>query len=174
MDLTRRQFNLAATSALSACALAALGCGGTADTAPAAPSTDLVKAGELSDQPFQAGPLSSFTTPGVYASHAAKGIFLVSNGGKLIALSALCSHLGCPVAWNPADQRFHCPCHESTFDPDGSHHPNMKAKRPLERCAVTRLDTPDGPVVVVDPTVTFRRDAQTNEFDQPNASLALR
>jgi glycine/D-amino acid oxidase-like deaminating enzyme len=35
--------------------------------------------------------------------------------GKLHACSAVCPHLKCVVAWNPAEKSFDCPCHGSRF-----------------------------------------------------------
>ncbi|WP_425837075.1 FAD-dependent oxidoreductase [Streptomyces fractus] len=39
--------------------------------------------------------------------------------GKLHALSARCTHLGCLVAFNAAERAWECPCHGSRFDTDG-------------------------------------------------------
>ncbi|MFF0852875.1 FAD-dependent oxidoreductase [Streptomyces sp. NPDC003280] len=39
--------------------------------------------------------------------------------GTLRALSARCTHLGCLVAFNGAEQAWECPCHGSRFDVDG-------------------------------------------------------
>lgn len=39
--------------------------------------------------------------------------------GSLHRMSARCTHLGCVVAWNPADDQFLCPCHGSAFSPSG-------------------------------------------------------
>ena len=40
--------------------------------------------------------------------------------GALRALSAVCTHLGCLVGWNNAEQSWDCPCHGSRYAPDGA------------------------------------------------------
>jgi glycine/D-amino acid oxidase-like deaminating enzyme/nitrite reductase/ring-hydroxylating ferredoxin subunit len=52
--------------------------------------------------------------------------------GALRALSAVCTHLGCLVAWNNAEQSWDCPCHGSRFSPEGDV-VNGPAVSPLER-----------------------------------------
>ncbi len=39
--------------------------------------------------------------------------------GKVIALSAACTHQGCILQWQDADRRFHCPCHGGIFSEYG-------------------------------------------------------
>ncbi|SCY58009.1 FAD-dependent oxidoreductase [Nitrosospira sp. Nsp13] len=53
------------------------------------------------------------------------------EGGKIHALSAACTHLGCVVSWNAAETSWDCPCHGSRFSVDGQilHGP---AATPLE------------------------------------------
>ena len=57
------------------------------------------------------------------------GIIVKSKGGKVAAyrdskgkvhkVSAICTHMGCVVRWNPAEHTWDCPCHGSRFKPTG-------------------------------------------------------
>lgn len=54
------------------------------------------------------------------------------NGRDFVAMSNICSHLGCRVRWVEERQEFFCPCHNGVFDSDG----NVEAgppPRPLDR-----------------------------------------
>ncbi len=35
--------------------------------------------------------------------------------GPVLAISAACTHMGCIVQWQDADNKFHCPCHGGLF-----------------------------------------------------------
>ncbi|HEX5476024.1 MAG TPA: FAD-dependent oxidoreductase [Vicinamibacterales bacterium] len=58
-------------------------------------------------------------TPGNGAIVVDKGLKLAvfrDETGLLHRKSAVCPHLGCIVAWNPAASTWDCPCHGSRFD----------------------------------------------------------
>lgn len=61
-------------------------------------------------------------SPGEAGIHRA-GTQLVAayrdDAGELHKVSAICTHLRCVVAWNPAERTWDCPCHGSRFDFDG-------------------------------------------------------
>ena len=42
-----------------------------------------------------------------------------TDDGRLVALSPLCTHLRCVVAWNRAERSWDCPCHGSRFSSEG-------------------------------------------------------
>lgn len=57
---------------------------------------------------------------GVFASDEGKVAVCRDKQGVVHACSAVCTHLGCDVAWNTAEQTWDCPCHGSRFSPDGA------------------------------------------------------
>jgi len=42
--------------------------------------------------------------------------FLIHPPGGIVAAYRKCTHLGCAVPWVAAEDRFHCPCHQSQYD----------------------------------------------------------
>jgi Rieske Fe-S protein len=41
------------------------------------------------------------------------------NGRDYIAMSNICTHLGCRVRWIENQKSFFCPCHNGVFDKEG-------------------------------------------------------
>jgi Rieske Fe-S protein len=71
-----------------------------------------------------------------------KHIALMRMDGALIAMSLVCTHLGCTIALD--GDKFACPCHGSIFALDGT-----VIKGPAERRLDTyRTETKDGLIIV--------------------------
>lgn len=45
---------------------------------------------------------------------------ITENGRDFMALSNICTHLGCRVRWVSDQEKFFCPCHNAIFDKDGT------------------------------------------------------
>ncbi|MEJ2747270.1 MAG: ubiquinol-cytochrome c reductase iron-sulfur subunit [Anaerolineae bacterium] len=45
---------------------------------------------------------------------------LTENGRDYVAMSNVCTHLGCRVRWIADNDQFFCPCHNGVFDKDGN------------------------------------------------------
>ena len=45
---------------------------------------------------------------------------LTENGRDFVAMSNICTHLGCRVRWIKDQDQFFCPCHNGVFDKAGS------------------------------------------------------
>jgi Rieske Fe-S protein len=56
---------------------------------------------------------------GIFAAEDGKIAVCRDHQGGLHAVSPVCTHLACDVAWNQAEQSWDCPCHGSRFSPDG-------------------------------------------------------
>lgn len=100
MKLTRREFLL-----LSAGLVA--GCQAVDGDSPASP-----------ERIVNAGPVGNYAADGVYKTFRFQGFFVVRQGGRLFALSSICTHRKCKLTAQP-DRSFYCPCHGSTFDSAG-------------------------------------------------------
>lgn len=94
---------------------------------------------------FRIGAPSDFA-PGVderfRQSHS---IWVVRKPGKIFAIYAKCTHLGCTPNWIEAENKFKCPCHGSGYDSEGRNFEGP-APRPMDRASV-ELDG-DGLMVV--------------------------
>lgn len=47
-------------------------------------------------------------------------VVLQPEPGNFVALSAVCTHLGCVVSWEDDKGEFLCPCHGGRFSPEGA------------------------------------------------------
>lgn len=72
---------------------------------------------------------------------------VVENDGTLATygINAVCTHLGCVVPWNTAENKFICPCHGSQYNNQGK---VVRGPAPLS-LALAHADIDDGKVVFV-------------------------
>jgi cytochrome b6-f complex iron-sulfur subunit len=56
--------------------------------------------------------------------------------GEWSALSAVCTHLGCTVKYEPQHPRIYCSCHGGIYDPSTGANLAGPPPRPLERYTV--------------------------------------
>jgi menaquinol-cytochrome c reductase iron-sulfur subunit len=71
-------------------------------------------------------------------------VWLVRTGTDVRAWSVICPHLGCAIDRGASSPGFFCPCHDSSFDPEG-HRLSGPSPRDLDELA-TRVE--DGFVLV--------------------------
>lgn len=72
-----------------------------------------------------------------YADTPVGAVYLRRAGDSVVALNVVCPHAGCFVRLLPDRSRFGCPCHNSSFDLDGSvNDPASPAPRDMDELAV--------------------------------------
>jgi len=101
-----------------------------------------------------AGPVDEFQPNSVTAFQRGKFYLVRLEDGGFLALSRVCTHLGCTVPWIEEQRRFACPCHASAFDIRGDVL-NPPAPRALDLFAV-RIENG---IVKVDTGKSTRRDS---------------
>ena len=117
MKINRREFLILSAAFAAGCSSMEKG------GAPAAARERVVNAGAV----------SNYAADGTYAAFRTRGFFIIRQGDRLFALSSICTHRRCLLDAEP-NRSFLCPCHGSTFNPDGlvTHDP---AKRDLPMLA---------------------------------------
>jgi cytochrome b6-f complex iron-sulfur subunit len=68
-----------------------------------------------------AGPADTFepSTARLIQGEGKPVLVVALEGRKYRAFSAICTHLGCIVKWDPASRKILCPCHAGVFGADG-------------------------------------------------------
>ncbi len=117
------------------------------------------------------GKLDNYSELGVYEDFKKDNIWivnLVEEGQRhVVAISTICTHLGCIPNWLPGAQIFKCPCHGSGYRGDGVNFEGP-APRPLERYVI-EVDATG--VVVVDKSKVYRQ--ELGEWSDPASFIAV-
>ena len=114
-------------------------------------------------QVFETREPETFGTGTVDETWKSNGVWIVNTAGKLLAISTVCTHLGCTPNWLEGDQKFKCPCHGSGYYKDGVNFEGP-TPRPLERFRV--YVNPTSGKVVVDKTAKCQVEQGTCEASQ--------
>ncbi len=156
--LSRRNFITSGLKALTAIAAIELGAAGLL----------FLKAHSLEGEfggIMTAGEIDEFT-PGSVVEYEDGNFFLVrKDDGGFLAVYRRCPHLGCTVQWVDKKQKFFCPCHAASFDPNGEFE-NQPVSRALD---TFRVFFEDG-MVKVDTTQTqMREHFSDQDISYPNS-----
>ncbi|MFI5379948.1 MAG: ubiquinol-cytochrome c reductase iron-sulfur subunit [Tepidisphaerales bacterium] len=125
---------------------------------------------------WRVGRFEEFTAPGLVYERFKRtpagepGFWIVNLApaqNRIVALSTVCTHLGCIPDWIKGDARFKCPCHGSGFHVSGINFEGP-APRPLERFGIFR--DADG-YVVVDMSRVYRQELA--QWDTPGSYLTV-
>lgn len=73
------------------------------------------------------------------------GVLVRLEDGELVAYSAVCTHQGCTVAYQPNTQRLACPCHGGVFNPAKG--AAVEASPPPRPLPEIEIEARDGEVV---------------------------
>lgn len=95
------------------------------------------------------------------------GVWIVNEKGRIFALIAICTHLGCPPAWLEAQNKFKCPCHGSGYYKSGVNFEGP-TPRPLERARI--FVSPDDGQIVVDKAQKYQW--ELGQWEDPSAYIA--
>lgn len=160
-SMTRRDFNGVVAAAWAM--LAFVGA-----TAGAAFQSFLVpKVTKEPPSTFRVGKLSDYPEPGVYETYKPQNVWIVYlPEGQIVAVSTICTHLGCIPNWLQGDKKFKCPCHGSGFYMNGVNFEGP-APRPLERYKIQL----EGEWIVVDKSMIYRQ--ELGQWTAPGAALTV-
>ncbi len=93
--------------------------------------------------------------------------FLLHAPGGIAAAYRKCTHLGCTVPWNKAEDQFHCPCHGSLYDKHTAVVKGGPAPRPLD---LFHIADQNGVLVVdTNPLNIIKR--EQNEWSQKDLEI---
>jgi Rieske Fe-S protein len=138
MDALSRRDTLRLTAGCGVAALCGAACSKSQATGQPAPST----AGGSATTPTKAAPTALAAVSDVppdapldVSAAAGTPAFLIRIGGSVRALSGVCTHTGCVVAWHQDQQHFVCPCHGGTYTVQGAV-VSGPPPRPLDRLQI--------------------------------------
>ena len=97
----------------------------------------------------RAPPLTFQPPPSLRPTQGDATYIIVKDDGTIenYGLNAVCTHLGCVVPWNKAENKFKCPCHGSQYNNEGK---VIRGPAPLS-LALAHANINEADVVVFSP-----------------------
>ena len=78
-----------------------------------------------------------------YTSDQPRSAWIYREGDEIVALSPICTHLGCTINWEGHEShpnQYYCPCHHGRFEKDGQNVAGTPPTRPLDAYEVEVRD----------------------------------
>jgi Rieske Fe-S protein len=82
----------------------------------ASPALEAAAMAAVTELSYDIAQLPAPGTGRVFAFGAAKVLVIHYVSGDVKAFSAVCTHLGCTVEYQPDQERIHCACHQGVYD----------------------------------------------------------
>jgi len=118
-------------------------------------------------QSFSAGSPDDYTRGEVSTRWKDKyGVWIVRLEDRIVAVSTVCTHLGCTPNWLETEGKFKCPCHGSGFRKTGDNFEGP-APRPLERFKIW-LNDEGG--LEINKSIVFR--GEKDEWSSPESYVS--
>lgn len=109
---------------------------------PAEQAAELAKVTEMELAEEDVPPAGAAT---IFQFGARKAILIRHDDGTLVCFSAVCTHLGCTVAYQADRDRIYCACHGGVYDPRTGRNIAGPPPRPLDEF---KVESVDGKVVI--------------------------
>jgi cytochrome b6-f complex iron-sulfur subunit len=135
---SRRTF-LAAAGAAGACYIAALGY--PVYRYLASPEEAAVNATAINEVTLKDAQKLAPGSKLLFKFGSAPGLLIHHEDGRWIAMTAVCTHLGCTVDYEPQLDRIHCACHGGVYNPYTGANVSGPPPKPLKLFKVTVNET---------------------------------
>jgi cytochrome b6-f complex iron-sulfur subunit len=138
-DLKTRRAFLAAAGAAGVCYVAALGY--PVYRYLASPSEMALAAAAVTEVTLKDAEKIPAGSVLMFKFGASPAMLIHHEDGRWIALTAVCTHLGCTVQYEPAADRIHCACHGGVYNAYTGANVSGPPPKPLKLFKVAVIDT---------------------------------
>ena len=98
-------------------------------------------------------------------------VWIVRDTERIVAISAICTHLGCTPRWLSDENKFKCPCHGSGYRGLPTSITGINFEVPLRAHDRRQISVDKDGNIVVDKSVRFLY--EKGEWEKPGASIKV-